>query len=71
MARRPNVLIIFTDQQRWDTIGAYGNPMNLTPNIDALAKEGVRFEFAFTNQPVCSPARACLFTGQYASTHGV
>jgi arylsulfatase A-like enzyme len=69
--KHPNVLVIFTDQQRWDTVGAYGGPMNLTPNLDAMAREGVRFEMAITNQPVCSPARACLITGQYATTHGV
>ncbi len=67
----PNVLIIFTDQQRCDTVGVYGGPMDLTPNLDAMARRGVRFEMAITNQPVCGPARACLQTGQYATTHGV
>lgn len=69
--KRPNILIFFTDQQRWDTVGVYGSPMNLTPNLDELAKEGTIFNLAFTNQPVCAPARACIFTGQYATTHGV
>jgi len=68
---KPNVLIVFTDQQRWDTLGVHKNPMGLTPNLDLLAKEGVFFENAFTNQPLCAPARACLLTGQYATTHGV
>jgi arylsulfatase A-like enzyme len=71
MKSKPSILIFFTDQQRWDTVGAYGSPMGLTPNLDAAARRGVRFENAFTNQPVCSPARACLLTGQYGTTHGV
>lgn len=68
---RPNVLVVFTDQQRWDTVGAYGSPMNLTPNLDALARRGTLFQVAITNQPVCAPARACLLTGQYGTQHGV
>lgn len=68
---KPNVLIFFTDQQRWDTVGVYGSPLNLTPNLDAMAKEGTVFNFAFTNQPVCAPARGCILTGQYATTHKV
>lgn len=71
MSDSPNVLIIFTDQQRWDSVGVYGSPMNLTPNLDAMARRGVKFDVALTNQPVCAPARACLLTGQYASAHGV
>lgn len=71
VVQSPNVLVILTDQQRWDTVGAYGSPMNLTPNLDALADRGVRFEHAFTCQPVCGPARACLQTGRYASANGV
>ncbi|MCD6407515.1 sulfatase-like hydrolase/transferase [bacterium] len=66
-----NFILIFSDQQRWDTVGVYGNPMDLTPNIDKLAENGVKFEYAFTNQPVCGPARGCLFTGKYATNHGV
>jgi len=66
-AERSNVLVFFTDQQRWDTVGAYGSPMNLTPNLDALARRGVLFEKAFTCQPVCAPARASLQTGRYAT----
>ena len=69
MAERPNVLF-FTDQQRWDTVGCYGNPMGLTPNLDRLADEGVRFDLAFTAQPVCGPARACLQTGLYPTVTG-
>lgn len=70
-ARRPNVLLFFTDQQRWDTVGAYGNPMGLTPQLDAMAQRGTLFRHAFTCQPVCAPARACIQTGRYATEHGV
>ncbi len=64
---RPNIIFFFTDQQRWDTCGCYGQRLDITPNLDRMAKEGVLFENAFTCQPVCGPARACLQTGRYAS----
>jgi hypothetical protein len=67
---RPNILVFFTDQQRWDTCGCYGQRLPLTPHLDRLAAEGVRFERAFTNQPVCGPARAILQTGRYATEVG-
>lgn len=69
--KRPNIVIFFTDQQRWDTLGCYGGPMGLTPNLDRFAASGVRFEHACTNQPVCAPARGVLQTGKYATTTGV
>ena len=71
MSKRPNILVFFTDQQRWDTVGCYGNPMGLTPHLDELARQGVQFEHTFTCQPVCGPARACLQTGKYATANGV
>lgn len=67
---RPNVIVFFTDQQRWDTAGAYGNPLGLTPNFDALAGRGTFFEYAFTPQPLCVPARAAVQTGRYPSSVG-
>jgi len=71
-AARPNVILVISDQFRWDCIGAMGlNPMNLTPNLDQMAKRGVLFRQAISNQPVCAPARASIFTGQYPSKHGV
>jgi len=70
-ADRPNVLVVLTDQQRWDTVGAYGNPMDLTPNLDRAAERGTRAEQAITPQPVCGPARACLQTGRHGTEHGV
>ena len=68
-AARPNILFIFSDQQRWDTVECYGAPIfkGLTPNLDKMAAEGVRFVNSFTCQPVCGPARAALQTGKYAS----
>lgn len=69
---RPNLLILIADQFRWDVVGAYGlNPMGVTPNLDGIARRGVAFENAITNQPLCSPSRACLFTGMYATQTGV
>lgn len=70
MSKQPNIIIFFSDQQRWDTVGAYGQKLNVTPNLDHMANEGVRFEYAFTPQPVCGPARACIQTGQYGTQHG-
>ncbi len=67
---RPNVVVFFTDQQRWDTTGIHGNPLELTPNYDRLARTGTDVHFASTCQPVCGPARSCLQTGRYATTTG-
>jgi arylsulfatase A-like enzyme len=64
---RPNVVVFFTDQQRFDTAGIHGNPMGLTPNFDRMATEGTHAFHAFTSQPVCLPARACFQTGLYAT----
>lgn len=70
MNNRPNIIFFFSDQQRWDTVGCYGQKLNVTPNLDKMAAEGVKFEYAFTCQPVCGPARACLQTGKYATETG-
>ncbi|NOY09892.1 MAG: sulfatase-like hydrolase/transferase [Spirochaetes bacterium] len=67
---KPNIIFILSDQQRWDTLGCYGQKLEVTPNLDIMASEGVRFEYAFTCQPVCGPARACLQTGKYATETG-
>lgn len=66
-----NALLFLTDQQRKDSIGAYGNPLAGTPNLDRLAREGVRFDRCYTQNPFCSPARASILTGLYPRTHGV
>lgn len=54
-----NIIFYFTDQQRADTCGCYGQPLDITPNLDRLAKEGVKFEYAFSPQPVCVFAAPC------------
>ncbi|MFW5981165.1 MAG: sulfatase-like hydrolase/transferase [bacterium] len=68
--KRPNIIFFFSDQQRWDTVGAYGQTLDVTPNLDKMAEEGIKFEYAFSCQPVCGPARACLQTGKYATEIG-
>ena len=69
--RSPNVIVFFTDQQRWDTAGMHGNPLDLTPNLDRMALRGTHLNYSFTNQPVCGPARATMQTGLYPTTTGV
>ena len=71
MAKRPNFLIILIDDLRYDEFGAGGHPYMKTPNIDRLAFEGAMFERAFHTTPICSPNRASIVTGQYASRHGI
>ena len=70
MASRPNVVVFFTDQQRWDSTGVHGNPLDLTPNFDRMAQRGTHLYHSFTPQPVCLPARSCLQTGQYPTRTG-
>jgi arylsulfatase len=65
---RPNILWICTDQQRFDTLGCYGNDWVRTPRIDALAAGGVLFERAFCQNPLCTPSRASFLTGRYPRT---
>lgn len=64
---KPNIIVFFSDQQRYDTVGCYGQELDITPNLDYMASEGVKFENAFTCQPVCGPARSCMQTGKYAT----
>jgi arylsulfatase A-like enzyme len=68
---RRNILLILTDQHRYDTLGCYGAATCRTPHLDALAARGVRFDRAYTNCVPCSPARAALFTGLYPHKNGV
>jgi arylsulfatase A-like enzyme len=68
---RPNVVVILTDQQRWDCSGLHGNPLDLMPNFDRLARAGTHLRNSFTSQPLCVPARACLQTGMYPTQVGV
>src|SRR5262245_26478414 len=69
MARR--ILLITTDQMRYDALGCNGGAVARTPAIDALAADGVRYTHAHSQNAVCMPARSTIVTGQYPSTHGV
>lgn len=71
MTRRPNIVFIITDQQRWDTISALGHDHVDTPNLDRLVREGTSFSHMFVTAPSCAPSRASLFTGLYPHTTGV
>lgn len=72
MGKRKNILLILSDQQRWDTVSAYGcNDICKTPHIDELAEEGMKFRNAFTTSAICAPSRASIMTGLYAHRHGV
>jgi arylsulfatase A-like enzyme len=66
---RPNILLITSDQQHWDTLSAT-NRLISTPVLDRLCAEGTRFERAYCNNPVCSPSRSTIITGMYPSWHG-
>ncbi|ARA94387.1 hypothetical protein AWN76_015335 [Rhodothermaceae bacterium RA] len=67
----PHLIVLLTDDQRWDALGAAGNPYIQTPHLDALARDGVRFTRAYVTTPICSISRASLFSGQYARRHGI
>ena len=68
---KPNLLVILVDDLRYDEFGAGGHPYMKTPHIDRLAHEGALFERAFHTTPICSPNRASIMSGQYASRHGI
>lgn len=68
---RPNIIVIVTDDQRWDMLGAAGNSIIQTPNMDRLANEGTLFENHFVTTSLCAPSRTSIFTGLYASCHGI
>ena len=71
MDPRPNILLITTDQQRYDMLGASGETFVRTPHLDALAARGALFSHAFAQNTVCIPSRACIQTGRYTHQHGV
>ena len=68
---KPNLMVILIDDLRFDEYGAGGHPYMRTPHIDRIALEGALFERAFHTTPICSPNRASIVTGQYASRHGI
>ena len=67
---RPNLLIVVTDDQRWDSLGCMGDTRLRTPHLDQLAADGVRFDQAFVTTAICAASRASILTGQYEGTHG-
>jgi arylsulfatase A-like enzyme len=71
MKTKRNILLIMTDQQRYDSLSCYGLKATRTPSIDRLAAEGGRFHNCYVNNPICTPSRASIFTGQPIMGHGV
>ncbi len=70
MSHPKNVLWIMCDQLRYDYLGCTGHPTLKTPNIDAMAKRGVRFSNAYVQSPICGPSRMSFYTGRYMRSHG-
>ena len=64
-ANRPNILFAISDAQSWMHVGAYGDPSIRTPAFDRLAREGVRFDYAYCAAPSCAPSRAAILTGRH------
>ncbi len=71
MPKRPNILILMTDQQRADCLSGAGHPQVRTPNMDRIAAEGMHFTHACTNSPLCMPVRASFISGLRVHTHGM
>ena len=69
--RKPNILLLMTDQQRPDSLGCYGNAVASTPNLDRLGREGVVFDNMYVQNPLCVPSRYSMLTGRYPHTIGV
>ena len=67
----PNIIFIFSDQQRYDTLGCTGNEVVRTPSFDRLASEGMQFTNAYSCPANCAPARASLLSGQYTPRHRI
>src|SRR5580765_7324314 len=67
----PNIVLIFADDLAWADLGCYGNPRARTPNLDQMAREGIRFTDFYVGQPVCSASRAALMTGCYPGRVGI
>ena len=71
MADRPNLIFIFSDRQRFDTMACYGNDWIKTPHLNALAQESFVFENCYVTQPVCAPARSSIMTGLFPHATGL
>nr|WP_221392423.1 sulfatase-like hydrolase/transferase [Dyadobacter sp. NIV53] len=70
-AKRPNIIFILTDDHRWDALGAMGNKIIKTPNLDDLAKKGILFRKAYVTTSICAVSRASILSGQYESRHKI
>lgn len=70
-SKKPNIIMMMSDQARWDLLGCYGNEAVSTPNLDKMAKNGVIFDKAYTSNPICTPARAVLLTGMKPWKNGM
>ena len=68
---KPNIIFLLTDDQRWDALGAMGNTIIRTPNMDKLASAGILFQNAYVTTSICCVSRASLLTGQYESRHHI
>jgi arylsulfatase A-like enzyme len=68
---KPNILLLMTDQQRYDSLGCYGVDFAHTPNLDRLSQQGTLFENCYVNNPICTPSRASMLTGKHLPEHGV
>lgn len=71
MTKKKQLIFLMTDTTRKDMVGCYGNPKMKTPNLDKIAREGIRYENAYSCQPVCGPARSAIFTGTFPHTNGM
>src|SRR5467141_508290 len=69
--KRPNILYIMADDHAAHAVSAYGSKINQTPNIDRIAKDGMRFNNCFVTNSICTPSRAAILTGKYAHINGV
>src|SRR6185369_10362773 len=69
--KRPNIVFIMSDDHASQAISAYGSKLIQTPNIDRLAKEGMKFENCFVTNSICTPSRAAILTGKYSHLNGV
>ena len=69
-AKKLNILVLYADDWRFDTLGSAGNPIVKTPKLDQLAKGGIRFTHNYVTTAICGVSRASLLTGQWMSRHG-
>lgn len=69
-AEQPNVVLIIADDLNWDDVGTYGHPNISTPNLDDMAKNGMRFDAAYLTASSCSPSRSSILTGRYPHNTG-